>query len=150
MLKQSRNFPCCQEHSVLSSPNFNRTKKATTFRFASFSALSTCVESKQNTRWSWWPIRTPYHAFYTTVRNLRYQSISAAVQATQDKQYCVTNHLYINLRVEHATMAMATARWAVARDLTGYDDWIRRRWRRQWRRTKTTMRSMAAGDNDDD
>jgi len=29
------------------SPNFNRTKKATTFRFASFSALSTCVKASK-------------------------------------------------------------------------------------------------------
>ena len=32
----------------------------------------------------------------------------------------------------------------------GYDDWIRQRWRRRWRRTKMRMRSMAAGEDDDD
>jgi hypothetical protein len=69
-LRRDLDAKTVKELSVL-SPNFNRTKKATTFRFASFSALSTCVESKQNTRWSWWPIGTPYHAFYTTVRYKR-------------------------------------------------------------------------------
>ena len=63
---------------------------------------------------------------------LRYQSISAAIEATRDKQYRVKNHLYINLRVEHATMAMATARWAVACDLD-----------------TTTMATTMAADEDD-
>jgi hypothetical protein len=62
--------------------------------------------------------------FYTTVRNLQYLSIGAAIQATRDKQYRVESGLYLNLRVEHATMATATARWAAARrdTATGYDD----------------------------
>jgi hypothetical protein len=48
-LRRDLDAKTVKELSVL-SPNFNRTKKATTFRFASFSALLTCVESKQNTR----------------------------------------------------------------------------------------------------
>jgi hypothetical protein len=58
--------------------------------------------------------------------------VYAAIQATQDKQYCIKNHQYINLRVEHTTMAMATARWAVACDLD-----------------MTTMATTMAADEDD-
>jgi hypothetical protein len=49
-LNSQGTFRAVKEHSVLSSPNFNRTKKATTattFQFASFSALSTCVKASK-------------------------------------------------------------------------------------------------------
>ena len=66
------------------------------------------------------------------MRSTRQFAISGAIQAMQDKQYCIKNHQYINLRVEHAMMAMATARWAVACDLD-----------------TTTMATTMAADEDD-
>ncbi len=40
----------------------------------------------------------PYHAFYTTVRNVRYQSVSAAISATRDKQSRVQSRVNLKLR----------------------------------------------------
>ena len=64
----------------------------------------------------------------------------------RDKQYCVESRLYLNLRVEHATMATAMAQWAAARrdTMTGYgndgnddgdnDGGGREQQQRQWQR----------------
>ncbi len=44
----------------------------------------------------------PYHVFYTTICNVRYQSVSAAISAMWDKQSCIWSHLYLYLRAKNA------------------------------------------------
>jgi hypothetical protein len=70
-LRRDLDAKTVKELSVL-SPNFNRTKKATTFRFASFKrTLNLCrKQAKHKVKLVADPDLPPYHAFYTTVRNM--------------------------------------------------------------------------------
>jgi hypothetical protein len=45
--------------------------------------------------------QTPYHAFYTTVCSVQYQSVSAVISAMWDKQSCVGSCIYLYLRAKN-------------------------------------------------
>ena len=80
-----------KELSVL-SPNFNKTKKAKTYGFANLRALS-CVSKQNMVKMVADP--EPYHTFYTTLHDVQYQTVSAAIPATRDKPSPIVTYLHL-------------------------------------------------------
>ena len=93
MLKQSRSFPCCQgTFRAVTKLQQNKKRQKLTGLLAS---ARSPVWASEILWWRWWPIQTPYHAFYTTLHNVQYQTVSAAIPATQDKPSCIVTYLHL-------------------------------------------------------
>jgi len=92
MLKQSRSFPCSQgTFRAVTKLQQNKTRQTLTGLLASVRSPVWASEIW----WRWWPIQTPYHAFYTTLHNVQDQTVSAAIPATRDKQSCIVTYLHL-------------------------------------------------------
>ena len=86
MLKQSRSFPCCHQTS---------TEQKKQILMGLLISARSPVWASEILWWRWWPIQTPYHAFYTTLHNVQYQTVSAAIPATRDKPSCIVTYLHL-------------------------------------------------------
>ena len=77
-------------------------KKAKSIGIASFACSLNCVKASEIKGEDGGRSGPPINAFYTTVRNVRYQSVSAAISATRDKQSRVQSRVNLKLRAKNA------------------------------------------------
>jgi len=92
MLKQSRSFPCCQgTFRAVTKLQQNKKRQKLTGLLAS---ARSPVWASEIIWWGWWPIQTPYHAFYTTLHNVPYQTVSAVIPAMRYKPSHIVTYLH--------------------------------------------------------
>ncbi len=91
-----------QERIFRTSCYKKRTKKAKTIGIASIACSLNRVKASKIKGKDGGRSGPPINAFYTTVRNVRYQSVSAAISATRDKQSRVQSRVNLKLRTKNA------------------------------------------------
>ena len=77
-------------------------KKAKTIAIASFACSLNPVKASKISGEDGGQSGPAIYAFYTTVHNVRYQSVSAAISATRDKQSRVQSRVHLKLRAKNA------------------------------------------------